>query len=94
MVRPALNAVVTGKLEEKDFTVEKIYFQSEPHLYVTANLYLPKPLSNSMPTVLYLCGHLPVITNGVSYGNKTAYQHHGIWFARNGFSARAAMYLS
>jgi len=83
--RTPLHAVVTGKLEEKDFTVEKIYFQSEPHLYVTADLYLPKPLSNSMPTALYLCGHLPVITNGVSYGNKTAYQHHGIWFARNGY---------
>jgi dienelactone hydrolase len=83
--RTPLHAVITGKLEEKDFTVEKIYFQSQPHLYVTADLYLPKPLSNSMPTVLYLCGHLPVITNGVSYGNKTAYQHHGIWFARNGY---------
>ena len=83
--RSPLNAVVTGKLEEKDFTVEKLCFQSRPHLYVTANLYLPKPLTHPAPTVLYLCGHSPVISNGVSFGNKAAYQHHGIWFARNGY---------
>jgi hypothetical protein len=83
--RSALHPVITGKIEEKDFTVEKLYFQSQPHLYVTADLYLPKPLTNPAPTVLYLCGHLPVIINGVSYGNKVAYQHHGIWFARNGY---------
>ena len=23
--------------------------------------------------------------DGVSYGNKTAYQHHGVWFASNGY---------
>jgi dienelactone hydrolase len=83
--RSALNAVVTGKIERDDFTVEKLYFQSRPHLYVTANLYIPKPVSKPAPAVLYLCGHTPVITNGVSYGNKVAYQHHGIWFARNGY---------
>jgi len=83
--RTDLEPVITGKIEEKDFTVEKLYFQSRPHLYVTADLYLPKPLLKPAPAVLYLCGHLAVITNGVSYGNKTAYQHHGIWFARNGY---------
>jgi hypothetical protein len=83
--RSALHPVITGKNEEKDFTVEKLYFESVPHLYVTADLYLPKPLTNRAPTVLYLCGHTEVISNGVSYGNKAAYQHHGIWFARNGY---------
>jgi dienelactone hydrolase len=83
--RTALHPVITGKIEEKDFTVEKLYFESSPHLYVTADLYLPKPLSKPAPTVLYLCGHTEVISNGVSYGNKTAYQHHGIWLARNGY---------
>jgi dienelactone hydrolase len=33
-----------------------------------------------------VCGHAQVKTNGVSCGNKTAYQHHGIWFARNGYA--------
>jgi dienelactone hydrolase len=52
---------------------------------VTANLYLPKHLSKPAPAILYVCGHAYVITNGVSYGNKTAYHHHGAWFARNGY---------
>lgn len=83
--RTDLQPVITGRIEKDDFTVEKLVFQSRPHLYVTANLYLPKPLSGPAPAVLYLCGHLEVMTNGVSYGNKVAYQHHGIWFARNGY---------
>ena len=80
-----LQPVITGRLDEKEFTVEKLYFQSSPHLYVTANLYLPKNQSHPAPAVLYVCGHSQVISNGVSYGNKTGYQHHGAWFARNGF---------
>ncbi len=83
--RTDLHPVITGRIEEKDFIVEKLCFQSLPHLYVTADLYLPKPLTNRAPAVLYLCGHLSEISNGVSYGNKTMYQHHGIWFARNGY---------
>jgi hypothetical protein len=83
--RTALHPVITGKIEAADFTVEKLYFEALPHFYVTADLYLPKPLTNPAPAILYLCGHTPVIINGVSYGNKAAYQHHGIWFARNGY---------
>lgn len=83
--RTALHPVITGRIEEKDFTVEKLYFESLPHLYVTADVYLPKTQTNRAPAVLYLCGHTPVIIMGVSYGNKVAYQHHGIWFARNGY---------
>jgi dienelactone hydrolase len=80
-----LKPVVTGKIEREDFSVEKLHFQSRPGLYVTANLYLPKPQSKPAPTILYLCGHAVVVSNGVSYGNKVGYQHHGIWFARNGY---------
>jgi dienelactone hydrolase len=83
--RTALNAVVTGKIEREDFTVEKLHYQSMPGLYVTANLYLPHDRSHPAPAILYVCGHAEVKTNGVSFGNKTAYQHHGIWFARHGY---------
>src|SRR5205823_13233553 len=34
-----LNATITGRLEQDDIVVENLYFQSMPHLYVTANLY-------------------------------------------------------
>jgi dienelactone hydrolase len=80
-----LKPVITGKLEHPEFTVEKLQFQSLPGLYITANVYVPRHLTNRAPTILYVCGHSKVITNGVSYGNKTAYQEHGAWFARNGY---------
>jgi dienelactone hydrolase len=83
--RTDLKATVTGKVEQELFTVEKLHFQSRPGLYVTANLYLPKNVTDPAPTVLYLSGHGPVIKDGISYGNKVAYQHHGAWFARNGY---------
>lgn len=83
--RGDLRAEVTGKTDHPQFTVEHVQFQSSPGLYVTANLYMPKDLAGPAPTILYLSGHGPVISNGVSYGNKVTYQHHGGWFARNGY---------
>src|SRR5215813_1752597 len=83
--RADLHPVVTGKIEREEFTVEKLHFQALPQLYVTANLYLPKKLESPAPAILYVCGHSRVVTNGVSCGNKTYYQHHGEWFARNGY---------
>src|ERR1017187_5563428 len=83
--RTDLQPVITGKLEQAEFTVERLHFQAMPRLYVTANLYLPKKLEQPAPAILYVCGHSRVITNGVSCGNKTAYQRHGTWFARNGY---------
>ncbi|HEX3718687.1 MAG TPA: prolyl oligopeptidase family serine peptidase [Verrucomicrobiae bacterium] len=83
--RTDLKPIVTGTINGPDFIVEKVAFQSLPGLYVTGNLYLPKSAQKPAAAVLYLCGHLAVVTNGISYGNKTAYQHHGIWLARNGY---------
>jgi dienelactone hydrolase len=83
--RTDLKPVITGKLEQEDFTVEKLYFQALPQVYVTADLYLPKKLQGPAPTVLYVCGHAQVMTNGVSCGNKAGYQRHAAWFARNGY---------
>jgi hypothetical protein len=84
--RTDLKAVVTGKFDAGTFTVEKLHFQSSPGLYVTANLYLPKDLSKPAPVILYQCGHSQVLIDKVSYGNKVAYQHHGVWFAEHGYA--------
>ncbi len=81
-----LAAEVTGAVERDEFRVEKLHFQSRPGLYVTANLYLPKKIDKPLPAVLYVCGHGPSKKNGVSFGNKVTYQHHGAWFARHGFA--------
>lgn len=83
--RTDLKPVITGTLQHDEFSVEKLYFQASPQLYVTANLYLPKGLTNPAPAILYVCGHSRQFTNGISYGNKAGYQHHGAWFARNGY---------
>jgi dienelactone hydrolase len=84
--RTDLHPSITGRVEQPNFTVENVHFQSLPGLYVTGNLYLPKPRPTTpAPTILYLCGHGRVAKDGISYGNKVAYQHHGAWFARNGY---------
>jgi dienelactone hydrolase len=83
--RTDLHPTITGRIESDEFSVERVYFQSMPHLYVTANLYIPKGLTKSAPAILYVCGHAKVKANGVSLGNKTFYQRHAEWFARNGY---------
>ena len=83
--RTDLQPVVTGRMTNDEFTVEKIYFQASPGLYCTANLFLPKNLKRPAPAILYECGHWRLVTNGISYGNKAAYQVDGAWFARNGY---------
>jgi dienelactone hydrolase len=80
-----LHATVTGTVDGDSFVVEKLHFQSRPGLYVTANFWRPKKIDKPLPTILYLCGHSEVKRDGVSYGNKTAYQHHAAWFARHGY---------
>jgi dienelactone hydrolase len=83
--RTDLKAVVTGTVEAPTFSVERLHFQSRPGLYVTANLYLPKKGTGPFPAVLYVCGHGAKVIDGIPYGNKLTYQHHGAWFAENGY---------
>ena len=80
--RTPLKAQTTGTVARENFTVEKVHFQSKPGLYVTGNLYLPKPMPNEkLPAVLYVCGH----SGKGRDGNKTAFQQHGTWFATHGY---------
>jgi len=57
--RTPLNAEITGRFTRPGYRVEKLLFQSWPHFYVTATLYLP-PYSlgqGPFPAVLGPCGH-------------------------------------
>ena len=85
--RTPLQAVTTGRAEHAEFIVENVQFQSRPGLYVTGNLYIPRniPEGKKLPAILYVCGHAIVKKDGVSFGSKAHYQHHGGWFARNGY---------
>jgi dienelactone hydrolase len=81
--RTPLQATVTGTLDGEGYAVELLHYQSRPGLYVTANLYRPSQIQEGtrLPAILYLCGHSPRGRDG----NKTAFQSHGIWFARHGY---------
>lgn len=52
-----LNAVVHGKIDGGEYSVEKVYFESAPGLFVTGNLYRPKNVTGKVPGVLFAHGH-------------------------------------
>ena len=84
--RTDLQPVVTGRITNDEFTVEKIYFQASPKLYchgqfVSAEKSGPARAGDSL-RVRPLVGSK---TNGISYGNKAVYQSDGAWYARNGY---------
>jgi dienelactone hydrolase len=81
--RTPLAATITGTYQGDGFEVDLLHYQSLPGLYVTANLYRPATREDNQrfPAVLYVCGHSHRGPNG----NKTAFQSHGIWFARHGY---------
>ncbi len=80
--RAPLNVRAAGKLDKGAYTVENLAFESLPKVYVTGNLYLPKQRSRPAPAIIYVCGH-----SYTPYGDKVAYQRHGISFAKNGYVA-------
>jgi cephalosporin-C deacetylase-like acetyl esterase len=55
--RTPLNARTVGMLDQGDYRVEKVIFESRPRFYVTANLYLPKQGKAPYPAILYPLGH-------------------------------------
>lgn len=52
-----LNAVIHGKIDRPDYSVEKAYFESAPGFFVTGNLYRPKNVTGKVPGVLFAHGH-------------------------------------
>ena len=52
-----LEARVTERWEEEEFTLENIIFRSFEDIYVTGSLYLPRGIAYPAPAVLFLCGH-------------------------------------
>ena len=55
--RTPLNARVVGTLDRDGYKIEKVIFESQPHFYVTGNLYLPKTGHPPYPGVLFPLGH-------------------------------------
>lgn len=57
--RTPLDAVVHGRLDLGDYTIEKVYFESIPGFFVTGNLYRPKGRLHRRAAVLSPHGHFP-----------------------------------
>jgi hypothetical protein len=57
--RTPLNARVVGVLQRTAYKIEKVIFESQPHFYVTANLYLPTTGHPPYPAILFPLGHEP-----------------------------------
>jgi dienelactone hydrolase len=57
--RSPLNPVIHGLIDQGDYTIEKVYFESIPGFYVTGNLYRPKTRAGRRPAVLSPHGHFP-----------------------------------
>jgi cephalosporin-C deacetylase-like acetyl esterase len=55
--RTPLNARVVGTLERTGYRIEKVIFESQPHFYVTANVYLPTAGHPPYPAILFPLGH-------------------------------------
>src|SRR5207302_7061597 len=55
--KTSLNAVIHGSVDRDDYTVEKVFFASQPGHYVSGNLYRPKNKSGKVPGVLCPHGH-------------------------------------
>lgn len=57
--RTPLNPVIHGAVDQGDYTVEKVFFESAPGFFVTGNLYRPKGASGRVPGILCPHGHWP-----------------------------------
>ncbi len=55
--RTELNVTTTGSFERPGYRLEKLHYESQPGLYVSANLYIPLKASPPFPGVLFQMGH-------------------------------------
>lgn len=74
-----LHAQITGVIHHEDYTVQKLVYQSLPHFYVTADVYVPQHAPKPYPAVLGFAGHSG---DGKSYSN---YQTVWVSLAKRGF---------
>jgi dienelactone hydrolase len=74
-----LNPVTVGTIERKTYRIEKVIFESQPQVYVTAHLYVPSAGQPPFPAILAPLGHA---SNGKAYRN---YQYVYQTLARKGY---------
>ncbi|MCZ6636263.1 MAG: acetylxylan esterase [bacterium] len=72
-----LNVQISGNIEGKGYRIENLVFESRPGVFVSTNLYLPRPLQESMPVILLVHSHHNPKVQG-------ELQDMGILWARSG----------
>ena len=77
--RTPLNVRVVGTIPMRGYRIEKLVFESQPGLHVTALVYVPDAPAGPKPAVLLACGHAP---DGKSFKN---YQEIAGQLARRGY---------
>ncbi len=77
--RGPLNIRKTGMIDRGDYRIEKIVFESQPKLYVTANLYVPQTGTPPYPAVIQPTGHSAMAKA------RAFYQTLGLGLVKQGF---------
>jgi dienelactone hydrolase len=65
--RTPLNVRTVGAFERAHYRVEKLIYESQPNLFVSANLYVPKSFKPPFPGILFQMGHTPNGKAGSTY---------------------------
>ncbi len=77
--RTPLNARVTGTIDRGGYRIEKLVYESLPHYYVTANVYVPASGAGPFPALVGTAGH--------SLDGKAEPTYQNVWIslARRGW---------
>lgn len=76
--RTPLNARTVATVRRDGYRIEKVFFESMPGLYVTANFFIPDG-PGPFPAIVHACGHSDI-------GKGGAYQRPGVKGAKAGFA--------
>ncbi len=77
--RTPLHARITGTLDRGTYRIEKVIYESQPHFYVTANVYVPSVGRAPYPALVGTAGH------SLDGKAEATYQRVWISLARRGF---------
>lgn len=83
--KSALNPKIFDRITHKDYTVEKVYFESLPGFFVTGNLYRPRGKKAPFPGILNPHGHWK--EGRLADGKEGSVPGRCIHFARQGYVA-------
>jgi dienelactone hydrolase len=81
--RTPLNAKIFGRIENKDYSIEKVYIETLPGFYLAGNLYRPLGRSGKFPGMLAPHGHAQY--GRLEHGALFSVPSRGINHARQGY---------